>query len=108
MRREEVAGEGEVGGGEDGEGLDEDVGDGLVAREVRVELVSLAVLVTFLFSFYICGICGGEGSDRANNMEFFNPAIQRAMASWVLQVIGNVILFDIITDAFPQLSTPFA
>lgn len=32
--------EGEVWAGEDGEGLDEDVGDGLVAGEVRVELVA--------------------------------------------------------------------
>jgi hypothetical protein len=32
--------EGEVGAGEDGEGLDEDVGDGLITRQVRVELVS--------------------------------------------------------------------
>jgi hypothetical protein len=31
--------EGEVGAGEDGEGLDEDVGDGLITRQVRVELV---------------------------------------------------------------------
>lgn len=35
--------EGEVGAGEDGEGLDEDVGDGLVAGEVRVELVAAVV-----------------------------------------------------------------
>lgn len=32
--------EGEVRGGEDGEGFDEDVGDGFVAGEVWVELVS--------------------------------------------------------------------
>lgn len=38
--REEVEAEGEVGGGELGEGFDEDGGDGVVAREVRVELVS--------------------------------------------------------------------
>lgn len=31
---------GEVGAGEDGKGLDEDVGDGLVAGEVRVKLVA--------------------------------------------------------------------
>ena len=37
---EEVEGEREVWGGEDGEGFDEDVGDGFVAGEVRVELVS--------------------------------------------------------------------
>ena len=32
--------EGEVGAGKDGEGLDENVGDGLVASEVGVELVA--------------------------------------------------------------------
>ncbi|KAL9606916.1 MAG: hypothetical protein Q9167_008111, partial [Letrouitia subvulpina] len=40
VRRQEVTGEGEVWGREHGEGFDEDVGDGLVAREVWVELVS--------------------------------------------------------------------
>lgn len=35
-----MEGEREVWGGEDGEGFDEDVGDGFVAGEVRVELVS--------------------------------------------------------------------
>lgn len=38
---EEVEAEGEVWGREDGEGFDEDVGDGFVAGEVRVELVSV-------------------------------------------------------------------
>jgi len=38
--REEVEAEGEVGGGEDGEGFDEDGGHGLFAGEVGVELVS--------------------------------------------------------------------
>ena len=41
VRGEEVQAEGEVGGGEDGEGFDEDIGDGFVAGEVRVELVSV-------------------------------------------------------------------
>ncbi len=48
VRGEEVQAEGEVGGGEDGEGFDEDVGDGFVAREVRVELVSGRVEVWVL------------------------------------------------------------
>lgn len=39
--REEVEAEGEVRGGEDGEGFDQDVGDGFVAGEVRVELVAV-------------------------------------------------------------------
>lgn len=41
MRGEEVQAEGEVGGGEDGEGFDEDVGCGLVDEEVGVELVAV-------------------------------------------------------------------
>lgn len=44
-RREDVGGEegqaeGEVGVREDSEGLDEDVGDGLVTVEMRIELVA--------------------------------------------------------------------
>lgn len=38
--REEGEAEGEVGGGEDGERLDEDVGRCLLVGEMRVELVS--------------------------------------------------------------------
>jgi hypothetical protein len=37
---EEREAERKVWAGEDGKGLDEDVGDGLIAGEVRVELVS--------------------------------------------------------------------
>ena len=37
---EEGEAEGEVGAGEDGEGLHEDIGDGLVAGEVWVKLVA--------------------------------------------------------------------
>lgn len=40
MWREEGKAQGEVGAGEDGESLDEDVGDGLVTGEVWVELVA--------------------------------------------------------------------
>ena len=43
MWGEERQTQGEVGAGEDGEGLDEDVGDGLVAGEVGVELVAVAL-----------------------------------------------------------------
>jgi hypothetical protein len=39
VRWEEVEGEREVGGRENGQALDEDVGDGLIFGEVRVELV---------------------------------------------------------------------
>lgn len=42
MRREERQAEREVGAGEDGQGLDEDVGDGLVAGQMGVELVAAA------------------------------------------------------------------
>ena len=41
MWGEERQSQGEVGAGEDGEGLDEDVGNGLVTGEVGVELVSV-------------------------------------------------------------------
>lgn len=42
---EEVEAQREVGGGEDGQGFDEGVGDGFVAGEVGVELVAkLSVL----------------------------------------------------------------
>jgi len=37
---EEGEAQAEVGRGKDGEGFDEDVGDGFVAGEVRVELVA--------------------------------------------------------------------
>ena len=40
MWREKGETEGEVGGGEYGEGLDEDVGNGFVARQVRIELIA--------------------------------------------------------------------
>ena len=43
MAGEESEAQGEVGGGEDGEGLDEDVGDGLVTGEVGVELVAMVL-----------------------------------------------------------------
>lgn len=38
---EEVEAEGEVGGGKDSEGFDEDGGYGVVAREMGIELVSV-------------------------------------------------------------------
>ena len=41
MWRKEGETQGEIGAREDGQSLDEDVGDGLVAREVRVELVAM-------------------------------------------------------------------
>jgi hypothetical protein len=40
VAREEREAESKVGAREDSEGLDEDVGDGLIAGEVRVELVT--------------------------------------------------------------------
>lgn len=43
MRWEQVQAETEIGRGEDGEGFDEDVGGGFVAREVRVELVAVGL-----------------------------------------------------------------
>ena len=43
MDRQEGKGEREVRAGEDSKGLDEDVGDGLVAGKVGVELVAVAL-----------------------------------------------------------------
>lgn len=44
VRREEGEAEAEVGGGEDGQRLDEDVGDGLFTAEVGVELVAVLLV----------------------------------------------------------------
>ena len=43
VRGQEVQGEGEVWRGKDGEGFGEDGGDGVVAEEVGVELVSVRI-----------------------------------------------------------------
>lgn len=95
---EEVEAQREVGGGEDGEGLDEGVGDGLVAGEVGVELVagegvlagsSLPVVVAAAES---CMEAREKatvevGSDRANN----NTSLDwRDSISGVLQVFDNM------------------
>lgn len=61
----------EVGGREDGQALDEDVGDGLIFGEVRVELVSAkhAERLVFSLSSRLCNyIVGKCHSDRANKM----------------------------------------
>jgi hypothetical protein len=49
VRWEEVEGEGKIRGREDGKGFDEDVGDGFVAGEVWVELVSVVGSRSALF-----------------------------------------------------------
>jgi hypothetical protein len=54
MAGKEREAEGEVGAGEDGEGFDEDVGDGLVAGEVRVELVSAVLLSVQEWAVVMC------------------------------------------------------
>lgn len=69
-----MEGEREVGGGEDGQGFDEDVGDGFVAGEVRVKLVSgvwVEVNDDSKFGSYACkGRLNNVLSDRANNLGF--------------------------------------
>ena len=76
-RREDVSweegeAEAEVGGGEDGEGFDEDIGGRFVAREVGVELVSAVVpgLASMVFEVLLLSILGVlvalDRSDRAN------------------------------------------
>lgn len=76
VRRKEVQAEREVGGGEDGEGFDEDVGDGFVAGEVGVELVA-GTVCQYEVGLAKLARVGGSGahrkwqqwkvSDRANN-----------------------------------------
>lgn len=100
MRGQEVEAEGEVGGGEDGEGFDEDVGDGFVAGEMRVELVSgwwreggwwLVRGFSMRGGFW----CRrrereiGEGSDRANKSNI-SERRKEILSHDSSQVIGNV------------------
>lgn len=104
MRREEVQAEGEVRRGEDGEGFDEDVGDGFVAREVRVELVSVAGEAVWSVSEGCRELKkepkvwnrwgGGGGSDRANSLT--SGAETDSNVSCSGQVIGNVEILIII------------
>jgi hypothetical protein len=53
VAREKREAQREVGGGEDGEGLDEDVGNGLVTGEVRVELVAGVLLSARGSTFHV-------------------------------------------------------
>lgn len=68
---------GEVGAGEDGESLDEDVCDGLVAGEVGVELVAV-VLWSVIANKETANATNVTGlrSDRANMINFSGGGIQ--------------------------------
>jgi hypothetical protein len=68
MAGEEREAEGKVGTGEDGEGLDEDVGDGLILGEVWVELVAnWSIVSNRNWSRRVSSSGSGRLSDRANN-----------------------------------------
>ena len=91
MWGEERQTQGEVGAGEDGEGLDEDVGDGLVTGKVGVELVAMVVrqqwvAVEVLKTLY----AGLVLSDRANNKTSVGRVIQARRP----RVIGNVVVLS--------------
>jgi hypothetical protein len=64
---EEREAEREVGAGEDGEGLYEYVGDGLIAGEVRVELVAATTVSVEAARCWIQKDASRKLSDRANN-----------------------------------------
>lgn len=88
MAGEEGEAKGEVGGGEDGKSLDEDVGDGLVTGKVGVELVAILlrqqwVAIDVLKTLY----AGLMLSDRANNKTSVGRVIQARRP----RVIGNVV-----------------
>jgi hypothetical protein len=68
--------EGEVGAREDGERLDEDVGDRLVAGEVRVELVAVASVNTGRARCWCQEDERRQRSDRANNSTSAGGGIQ--------------------------------
>lgn len=77
MDRQQRQAEGEVRAGEDGEGLDEDVGDGLVAGEVRVELVAAALRSVLAGKRSACmQKYSVLRSDRANMINFSGGGIQ--------------------------------
>lgn len=76
MDRKEREAEGEVRAGKDGESLDEDVGDSLVAGEVGVELVAVAeVLAVEIDNTTSIGY-ENVLSDRANNSTSVGGGIQ--------------------------------
>jgi hypothetical protein len=79
----------EVGGGEDGEGLDEDVGDGLVTREVRVELVAGGLLSARGRTFHVDD-CGRGCCFQIELI--IKTSAGGGIQSPVPRVIGNVVV----------------
>lgn len=77
MDGQEGEAKGEVGAGEDGESLDEDVGDGLVAGEVGIKLVAVALpSVMANKETANAGNVTRLRSDRANMIHFSGGGIQ--------------------------------
>jgi hypothetical protein len=78
MARKKRETEREVGAREDGEGFDENVGDGLVTGQMRVELVSAMPLSVNEQAVVTCTAVEVDGffSDRANNNASVGGVIQ--------------------------------
>lgn len=92
-RREEVEGEREIRGGEEEESLDENVGDGFLLGEVRVELVAGGVSG-------VC--CGGVKRENAEKVKIrLKGFVQVLRALLLTQVIGNVENLLIIVGYIP-------
>ena len=91
MAGEEGEAERKVGGRKDGEGLDEDVGDGLVTGKVGVELVAMAVRQQWVAMEVLKTLYAGLVlSDRANNKTSVGRVIQARRP----RVIGNVVVLS--------------
>jgi hypothetical protein len=88
VAREQGEAEREVRAGEDGEGLDKNVGDGLIAREMRVELVSAECVLAQARNsvadraVVVCGV-------QIELIMYFNG---RGDSVPIPRVIGNVVV----------------
>lgn len=69
VRREESEAQAEVGRGEDGQRLDQDVGDGLIAAEVGVELVAGWCVSTLLQLAMALGMVEGSSKRGGDQIE---------------------------------------
>lgn len=83
-----MKGEGEVGGGEDCQSLDEDVGNGLVFGEVGVELVSAETMS--LANCLSCNVSKYMYIEVVFQIELIINSISWRDSFSMLQLIGNV------------------
>lgn len=72
VRREESEAEAEVGRGEDGERLDQDVGDGLIATKMGVELVAVCCRESVPKQFEEKSVCAFAKRVVAYQIELIN------------------------------------